>query len=98
MSDLLVRGVGTWSWDHTPLVASEVSFRAMVNDSQSAFFQFYLSVVAGITWSSLSAMISNLMSSWSDPDALSSSIAQFEMRAVTAGDEKARSRTDDPLL
>ena len=80
------------------MVASDVSFWVLVNDSQSAFFQFHLSVVGGMTWSSPSAMISNLMSSWSDPDALSSSIAQFEMRAVTGGDEKARSRTDDPLL
>ena len=69
-----------------------------MNDSQSTFFQFYLSVVGGLTWSSLSAVISNLMISCSDPEALSSSIAQFEIRAVTAGDEKARSRTDDPLL
>ena len=51
-----------------------------------------------MTWSSLSAVISYLMISWSDPEALSSSIAQLEMRAVTGGDEKARSRTDDPLL
>ena len=81
-----------------PLVTSEVSLRVLVNDSQSAFLQFHLSVVGGMTWSSFSAVISNLMSSWSDPDALSSSIAQVEIREVTAGDEKARSSTDDPLL
>ena len=69
-----------------------------MNDSQSAFFQFHLSVVGVMTWSSLSAVISNLIISWSDPEAFSSSIAQFETRAVTGGDEKARSRTDDPLL
>ena len=88
----------SWSWDQTPLVALEVSSTVLVNDSQSAFFLFHLSVVEGMTWSSLSAVISNLMNSWSDPEALSSSIAQLEMRTVTGGDEKARSRTDDPLL
>ena len=79
-------------------MASEVSLRVLVNDSQSAFFQFHLSVVGGMTWSSLSAVISNLMSSWSDPEALSLSIAQFEIREVTGGDEKARSSTDEPIL
>ena len=69
-----------------------------MNDSQSAFFQFHLSVVGSMTWSSLSAVMSNLMSSWSDPEALSSSIAQFEIREVTGGDEKARSSTKEPLL
>ena len=80
------------------LVASEVSLRVLVNDSQSAFFQFHLSVVGGMTWSSQSAVISNLIISWSDPDALSSSIDQFETRAVTGGNKKARSRTDHLYL
>ena len=88
----------SWSCDQISLVASAVSLKAFEKDSQSAFFQFHFSVVGGRTWLSLSAVISNLITSWSEDVGLSSSIAQFEIKSVTCGEEKVRSRTDDPLV
>src|SRR5205085_8698229 len=87
----------SWSCVQISFVASAVSLRVFEKASQSAFFQFHLSVVGGITWLSLLAVISYLIISWSEDVGLSSSTAQFEIRSVICGEENVRSRTEDPF-
>ena len=87
----------SWSCVQISLVASAVSLRVFEKESQSAFFQFHLSVVGGRTWLSLLAVISYLIISWSEDVGLSSSTAQFETRSVICGEENVKSKTDDPF-
>ena len=77
-------------------VESLRSLRCLPKFSQLAFFQFHLSLVgASMVVFSLELM-SNRISSWSDEVGLSSSIAQFEISGVIVGEEKVRSKIDEP--
>ena len=77
-------------------VESLRSLRCLPKFSQLAFFQFHLSLVgASMVVFSLELM-SNRISSWSDEVGLSSSMAQLEIRGVIVGEEKVRSKIDEP--
>jgi len=77
-------------------VESLCSLRYLPKFSQSAFFHFHLSLVGASSVVFSSELISNRISSWSEEVGISSSIAQLEIRGVIAGEEKVRSRTEDP--
>jgi hypothetical protein len=77
-------------------VESLRSLRCLPKLSQFAFFQFHFSL-GGLSGMVLSVeLMSNLMSSWSEEVGLSSSIAQLEIRGVIWGEEKVRSRIEEP--
>src|SRR3978361_1426657 len=87
-----------WRWRACQMseVESLRSLRCLPKLSQFAFFQFHLSF-GGVSRMVLSVeLMSNLMSSWLEEVGLSSSIAQLEIRGVIWGEEKVRSRTDEP--
>jgi hypothetical protein len=72
------------------------SFRCLAKAGQSAFFQFHRSV-GGFSKILLSSEeISNRINSWSEEVGLSSSIAQLDISGVMVGEEKVRSKTEDP--
>ena len=77
-------------------VESLRSLRCLPKFSQLAFFQFHLSLVGASRMEFSLELISNRISSWSDEVGLSSSIAQFEIKGVTVGEEKVRSKIDEP--
>ena len=72
------------------------SLRIFPKFSQLAFFQFHLSFVGTSRMVFSVELMSNRMSSWSEEVGLSSSVAQFDIRGVIAGEENVRSRIDDP--
>jgi hypothetical protein len=77
-------------------VVSLRSLRCLPKFSQSAFFQFHLSLggVSGMVFSV--ELMSKRISSWSEEVGLSSSIAQLEIRGVIWGEENVRSSTEEP--
>src|SRR3978361_1383285 len=87
-----------WWWRVCQMseVESLRSLSCLPKFSQLAFFQFHLSLV-GVSRMVFSVeLISYRISSWSEEVGLSSSIAQFEISGVIVGEEKVRSRIDDP--
>ena len=77
-------------------VESLLSLRCLPKYSQLAFFQFHLSLVGASMVVFSLELISNRIISWSDEVGLSSSIAQFDIRGVILGEEKVRSKIDEP--
>ena len=77
-------------------VESLRSLRCLPKFSQLAFFQFHLSLVGASRMVFSLELMSNRISSWSDEVGFSSSIAQFEIKGVIVGEEKVRSKIDEP--
>ena len=77
-------------------VESLLSLSLLPMFSQLAFFQFHFSLVGGSRMVFSVELILYRISSWSEEVELSSSIAQLEISQVIVGEEKVRSRVDDP--